>query len=114
MNKIQVHQKYPEKEMERLYADWIDDCETSGEKFVDAEFRIEDARNFGAKDAKYRRLPKKSKFIVDGIDALDVNQVRIKVLFWIYPEYIYSGVGVLWDTYFSPPLWLKKTEVHTF
>ena len=81
MNKIKVHQTYPEKEMERLYADWIDDCETSGEKFVDAEFRIEDARNFGAKDAKYRRLPKKSKFIVDGIDALDVNQVRRKVLF---------------------------------
>ena len=70
--------------MERLYADWIDDCETTGEKFVDAEFRIEDARNFGAKDAKYRRLPKKSKFIVDGIDALDVNQVRTNC----YSEYI--------------------------
>ena len=98
--------------MERLYADWIDDCETQGSKFVDKDFRIEDARNrvtkqnkillsqfgvrssdyfyrfiwkilvifdparnFGAKDAKYRRLPKKAKFIVDGIDALDVNQV---------------------------------------
>ena len=38
--------------MERLYADWIDDCETQGSKFVDKDFRIEDARNRVTKQNK--------------------------------------------------------------
>lgn len=64
--------------MERLYADWVDECEQNETQFTDPDFQYDDQRNFGGIGKKnYRRIPDDAKFIVNGIDTFDVSQGRL-------------------------------------
>jgi len=64
--------------MERLYADWIDEYEKNGTKFIDPDFKYDDTRNFGGnKKNNYQRIPDFAKFIVNGIDTFDVSQGKL-------------------------------------
>jgi len=95
------------QEMERVYADWVEDCESesfkihneefqkwsdrteNGKKFVDIDFDIEAEVNFGDKKTntwvritdsswgKKGKLVNEAAFIKDGIDAFDISQGRI-------------------------------------
>ena len=95
------------QEMERMYADWVEDCESqsfkiynpkfekwntrteNGKKFVDIDFDTEDPINFGDKKSntwaritdpswsKNKSEADHAEFIKGGIDAFDISQGRI-------------------------------------
>ena len=48
--------------MERLYADWVDEYEQNGIRFIDPDFKYDDHRNFGGRlKNNYHRIPNEAK-----------------------------------------------------